>query len=155
MIGLPIPRALLSQALVALIRVAALLVLVGCGGGGDAPSAVTCSRVDGTWNVSLDHGNGLVGRQQWTITQNQCELTLTGNPSDDYGPSLGTAIGVAGVGGLWATWTKSIDACRYYSRLDVTVNGNVLSGTLNWSRGSYGNGYCSSGSGTIGISGSR
>jgi hypothetical protein len=145
-----------SPAFAALVLFAVLsAVLVGCGGGGDSPSAVTCARLDGTWNVALDDGNGMVGQQRWILTQNQCELALTGDPSDEYGPSLGVAVGNAGVDGLWATWTKTVDTCRYYSRLDATVNGNALSGTLNWSRGAYGQGYCSSGTGRIVVSGRR
>jgi hypothetical protein len=129
--------------------------LVGCGGGGDSGPGLTCSQVGGTWNVTLDYGNGLVVHQQWTIAQNQCELSMSGIPSDDYGPSLGAAIGNAGNGGLWATWTKTVDTCRYYSSLDATVNGNLLSGTLYWSRSAYGQGYCSANNGKIAVTGSR
>jgi len=37
----------------------------------------------------------------------------------------------------------------------ATMNGNALSGALNWSRGAYGQGYCSSGTGRIVVSGRR
>jgi hypothetical protein len=111
--------------------------------------------VGGTWNVALDYGNGLIAQQQSTIAQTHCELALTGSPSDDYGPSLGAAVGNAGDNALWATWTKTVSTCRYYSSLEASVNGNVLSGTLYWGRAAYGQGYCSSGSGSIAVSGSR
>jgi hypothetical protein len=129
--------------------------LAGCGGGGDSGPWPSCGQFGGTWNVALDYGNGLVAHQQWTIAQSRCELTLTGTPSDDYGPSLGAAVGSAGDTGIWATWTKTVDSCRYYSNLETTVSGNSLSGSLYWSRSAYGQGYCSPGSGNIAVSGNR
>ena len=132
----------------------ALLALSGCGGGGD--DEIGCARFDGTWDVSLDFGDGAVGTQRWLVTQDACVLALKGDPSDAYGPGLSSAIGNAGPAGFWATWAITNGACRTYSRLDAEVNGNALSGTIGWSRASYGAGYCVGGGiGTVQVSGLR
>jgi hypothetical protein len=80
---------------------------------------------------------------------------MSGDPPDQSGPSLNSAMGSAGDTGLWATWTTTVGACRYYSSLEATVSGNGLSGTIYWSRGAYGQGYCAGGMGSIAVSGSR
>jgi hypothetical protein len=135
------------------IGAALLAVLVAACGSGESDSGPTCTRVNGVWNVSLDYGNGLVGHQVWTIVQGGCEVTLTADPPDPYGPALSSAHGNAGEAAMWANWTTTWGACRYYSTLDVKVAGDALAGTLDWARGAYGNGYCPGGFGTIGVAG--
>lgn len=132
----------------------ALLVLAGCGGSSD-DAGVQCGQMGGAWDVSIDFGNGLVAQQRWTITQTQCELRLVADPPDAYGPALSAATGAAGQNGLWATWTITNGACRCYSSLDASVSGNTLRGTIGWSRGPYGAGFCSGALGSIAVTGTR
>jgi hypothetical protein len=132
----------------------ALLVLAGCGGGGG--DAIGCARVDGTWDVRLDYGDGALGTQRWQISQDACVLALQGDPPDDYGPALSSAVGNAGPSGFSATWANTSGACRTTSRLEAEVDGDAMSGTIGWSRASYGAGYCTSGGiGTVQVSGAR
>ncbi len=118
---------------------------------------VICTRADGTWTVSLNYGNGLVGHQNWAIAQIDCDLTMTGDPPDLYGPSLGAepVTGSAYGNSLYAVWVKTYNACRFSSDLDATVTDNSLSGTIYWHENPYGNGYCPSHYGQISVTGSR
>lgn len=147
-------KAVIAKALLQSSVMLLLCCITGCGSGESHSEPVAAA---GIWNVDLDNGDGTMGHQKWTITQSGNHLSMTGEPSDDYGPSLDSypRTGYAGDSGLWATWTKDLSACRYYSSLDVTITGNTLSGTLGWMRGSHGAGYCSPFIGTITLTGSR
>ena len=122
----------------------------------DSDPTDTCTHVGGAWEVSLDYGNGLVGRQTWLIEQTGCDLILTADPPDDYGPALaGPVSGYAVVGGFSAYWENTANACRYSSRLDATITGDVFSGSIAWGRNGYGAGYCPAAIGSIAVEGSR
>jgi hypothetical protein len=118
---------------------------------------ITCSAVGGVWAMSVDYGNGLVGHQTWDIVQSGCDVTLTGNPPDLYGPYLdsNSAHGTVGGDGLWARWTHRAAPCEYNCEVDATVSGDVMSGTLIWVRDPYGVGYCVPASGQFAVSGTR
>lgn len=136
-------------------RLGSLILMAGLAGcGGESPAtAPVCSTLAGTWAIAADYGNGLVAQQQWTVTQQACDLHLTGNPSDLSGPLLSAASGSAADQRFWATWINTAGSCQYASSLEGTVNGGVLSGVLHWSRGPYGQGFCSGGLGDISITG--
>lgn len=92
--------------------------------------------MDGAWDVSLDGGPV----QRWNISQTGCDVALSSDPAGGY--ICAGVTGVAGSTGFWASWTCTEGACRSYYRLDANVAGNALTGTMAWSQGSYGNGYC-------------
>ena len=122
-----------------------VLCIPGCGGGGEQSGPTTPSaQVNGVWAVTFDYGNGLVAKQNITIVQSGNDLTLTADPPDLYGPLPGnTPIkGYVAGNGIFASWDKTWDTCRYSSRLETTVTFNNFSGVLYWSRNAYGVGYC-------------
>lgn len=132
-----------------------LMVLAGCGGGGDDGGA-RCGRVDGVWDVLLHFSNGMEASQQWTITQAGCDLKLSGDLADACGVMSTSANGIAGEGGFWASWTSSNSGCRCTSRVDAGVSGNTLEGTIVWTRSAYGAGDCvGAGFGSDAVSGIR
>lgn len=118
---------------------------------------ITCSAVGGVWAMSIDQGNGLVGHQTWTIAQSGCDVTMTGDPPDLYGPYLGNEPATGSIGGdsLWARWTHRYAPCEFTCEVDATVSGSTMSGTLLWVRSSYGVGYCPAASGRFAVSGTR
>jgi hypothetical protein len=87
------------------------------------------------------------------VTQQACDLHLTGNPPDLSGPLLSAASGSATDQRFWATWINTVGSCQYASSLEASVNGSALSGVLHWSRSPYGQGYCAGGLGDISITG--
>lgn len=135
-----------------------VLLPAGCSTNSEegGPLAV-CSRVDGVWNVTLDYGNGLVQHQTWTIVQTDCELTVTGDPPDQYGPSLDATpqSGFAREAWFRASWVKTVAPCEFTSVVEVTVAGNTFTGDMLWIRNGYGAGYCAAANGTIAVTGTR
>lgn len=129
--------------------------LIGCGGSDDLGPTRTCSAMQGVWRVSADYGNGLVAQQQWTILQSGCDLQLSGQPPDPYGPLLTTATGGADDTRFWTRWSTTYGACQIHSDLDAQVTGNTFAGTLYWIRSAHGQGYCASGSGQLSVTGQR
>jgi hypothetical protein len=117
--------------------VTALVCLLGFGcdspTGEPEPTVDACSNLSGTWNIALDYGNGMVTHQNWLISQNVCELTLTGDPPDPYGVGLDAApqSGFARTDFFHASWVKTA-RCRISCSIDANVNGNTFTGQLLW-----------------------
>jgi hypothetical protein len=115
-----------------------------------------CSSVGGTWAVAIDYGGGYVVRQSWLIVQNVCELTLTGDPPDELGPSLDATPqhGFAREGFFHAEWQKTARGCLYTTSLEPAVAGDTFQGEMLviW-RASGGD--CGSGSRILLVNGKR
>lgn len=125
-----------------------------CSSGTDPGPA--CSAVGGGWTVDVDYGNGLISHQNWTISQSVCDLVITTDLPDTYGPGLpASTVGYAGIDSFGANWENPAGSCLYSSRLMVTVSGSSLSGTIDWGRNGYGNGYCPAALGTLAVTGTR
>lgn len=131
------------------------LGIPGCGGGGGNPDSSTNAQVNGVWAVVFDHGNGLIANQKITIVQSGSDLTLTTDSPDLYGPLPGSAPvhGYVAGNGMYASWDKTWDTCKYYSRLETAVSFKNFSGALHWSRNAYGVGYCPAAIGSFSVRG--
>ncbi|MEY4749254.1 MAG: hypothetical protein RIQ60_1468 [Pseudomonadota bacterium] len=149
-------------------RLGALLlgVWVGaCGGGGageDAAAGPDCSAVAGLWHASIDAGNGLVARQDWTVTERRCDLQLVGDPADVNGLLPTRASGNAAhlnataSTGLWLSWVSQVGACQVAGSLDLLLDADdSLGGRLYWGRGANGLGFCPGGTGSLVVSATR
>lgn len=152
----PNAKRLRAAGWLAALSCAVLAAACNTGNEDTGPMAV-CSRVDGVWNVTLDYGNGLVAHQSWTILQSECELTLTGDPPDTYGPSLDATpqSGFAREAWFRASWVKTVGACQFTSAIEATVDGGTFAGDMLWIRNGYGQGYCASANGIVKTTGSR
>ena len=104
-------RAGFVSCLLKLCAVATFLpLLAACGSamGGD-PHACDMPPVAGVWDVSLDHGEGKIGAQRWTISRDYCMLDVVAEPRDEYTPDwalveLGT--------GFWGTPINTVGPLR-------------------------------------------
>ncbi len=144
-----------TKSLGAVLATVVLCALTAACSSGSEPGP-TCTAVGGDWNVDVDYGNGLISHQNWTISQAACDLVITTDLPDTYGPGLpASTAGYAGIDSFGASWENTYDACRYASRLNATVSGSTLTGTIDWGRGGYGNGWCSGALGQLVVSGTR
>jgi hypothetical protein len=133
---------------------------IGCHVDDSGPAsepAPTCSQLGGIWAVAIDYGGGWVVHQNWLIGQNGCELILTGDPPDSYGPSLDATpqSGFARDGFFHASWEKIARGCRYSTSVEPAVEGDTFTGDMlvNWNSDTGGD--CGSGFRVLPVTGSR
>ena len=117
--------------------VAAALCSIGCEStrydNGPAP---VCVSAAGVWDVQMtaDTGTGIVCPDRsvvWTLDQTGCNLTI-------HAESWDTADGATGDitdSRVYVDWTWFQDCYRYDETLDVTVNGDAMTGTYYMFRG--------------------
>lgn len=131
-----------------------LVAVISCGGGGDGDGGGggTCEEVAGTWDMTevvdaTDCGDGTYTENiTYTVTQNGCNITVV--PSSN--PSLSFSGSVNNDRISWkGSWPE--DGGTVTATIDITINGNSLSGSATWSW-TDGSDSCS---GTTQLSGTR
>jgi hypothetical protein len=134
----------------------------GCGGDdSDSPAPPACPAIGGHWAAQFDVG-GLVGHQDWTISQTGCSLTVVADPGATQAlglPATGTTGYTWNNGqsqGLRLSWSFDNGPCRTTGFLDAALTGNDLAGSVIWFNGPHGAGYCAgSGSGSYPVTAKR
>jgi hypothetical protein len=92
------------------------------------PSPV-CISVDGVWDVSMarEDGTGITCLDRgvvWTIHQHRCDVTIEA-------PSWDTANGATGGvtdNRLYVEWVRFENCYRYEESIDVTIDGDTMTG---------------------------
>jgi hypothetical protein len=95
-----------------------------------------CAGVGGVWDVSMvgESGTGILCPDRsvvWTINQNECDVTIV---SETWDTANGATGGVTD-NRLYAEWTWFESCYRFDESIDVTVDGDAMSGTYYLFRG--------------------
>jgi hypothetical protein len=113
----------------------ALFVVAACVASGcesestdPAPTPV-CIRVDGVWDVSFvgEDGTGITCLDRslvWTIHQYGCDVTIESAPWD----TANGATGGVTDNRLYVEWVRFENCYRYQESIDVTINGDMVTG---------------------------
>jgi len=117
--------------------VVGVLLSVGCETTSydNGPSPV-CVGVGGVWDVTMvgEAGSGIACPDRtvvWTIHQNACDITIEAESWD----TANGATGGVSENRLYAEWIWFEGCYRYGESIDVTVDGDTITGKYYMSRG--------------------
>jgi len=117
--------------------VAVVLFSMGCESEStDLGPTPVCVSVGGVWDVNMvgEPGTGITCPDRslvWTIHQNGCDVTIE---SQTWDTANGAAGGVTD-NRLHMDWTWFENCYRYHESIDVTVDGDTMTGTYYMFRG--------------------
>ena len=102
----------------------------------DLGPAPVCVNVAGVWDVNMvgEPGSGIVCPNRnlvWTLHQNGCDVTIEGESWD----SANGAVGGVSDNRLYVEWTRFEGCYRYQESIDVTVDGDTMTGKYYLVRG--------------------
>ena len=135
-----------------------LMVVSGCGGQYQGFDLDACERFPShsVWKVTLDHGDGRVVQQNWTLDKHLCSLDFVAQPSDEFTPGPGsTAYGTIDPPGFAAQWFNQVGSCHYFVDVHATLAGDTFTAVMDWKRSLIGSGECPPAQGRISASAVR
>jgi hypothetical protein len=103
---------------------------------GEPGSSPVCVDVAGVWDVTMvgETGTGIMCPDRslvWTVRQHGCDVTIE---SEAWDPANGASGGVVD-NRLYVEWSRREDCYRYDESIDVTVDGDTMTGKYYLHRG--------------------
>lgn len=104
----------------------------------DSGPTRTCVNAAGVWDVTLasESGTGIVcpdAGRTWTLAQSACDVTISAASWD----RANGAVGGISDNRLYVEWTWFEDCYVYRESIDVTIDGDAMTGTYYLVRGQH------------------